>query len=93
MNEETEITESTYAEAWVHLQEGPIEPLKVQVVFSGYSFKHMSQVLLGDAHPRKVAFIVFGHIEPSVDKAGFIIDCEGLTPIFEFGHELSGLRS
>jgi hypothetical protein len=92
MDEETEIEEPIYAEAWVHLWEA-IEPVKVSVSFCGHSFKHMAQVLVGDAHPKKIAFIVFGDIDPPIpNKAGFVIDCEGLDPIFEFGHELSGLR-
>lgn len=92
MNEDTEVTVPTSAEAWIHLAEGPIEPISAHVRFCGHSFKHTAQILLGDAHPKKVAFIVFAHIDPPIpDKSGFVIDCEGLDPVFTFGHELSGI--
>lgn len=93
MDEDTEVAVPTTAQVWIHLAEGPIEPVKSQVNFCGHSFKHIARVLMGDANYKKVAFIVFGHIEPPLSDgpAGFVIDCEGLEPIFEFGHELSGI--
>lgn len=91
MNEDTEVTVPTTAKAWIHLLEGPIKPSEAQVRFCGHSFRHTAQVLMGDASPKQVSFIVFSDINPPVDKAGFVIDCDELEPIFEFGHELADL--
>ena len=92
MDEDLEVTEPTTAKVWIHLTEGPIEPVVAHVRFCGHSFRHAAQVLMGDASPKSVAFIVFSDLSPKFnEKSGFVIDCENLAPIFEFGHELSGI--
>lgn len=88
LQQEVVVTEPTTAQAWIHLQSGPIEPVEVQIHFCGASFEEVAQVLMGDVSPKKVAFIVFGHIQPELEIAGMVIDCQELSPVFEFGHEL-----
>lgn len=89
------ITEETWARALIHLQDTPFEPAVAHIHFCGVSFEHMAQVLIGDAHPKDVAFIVFDHIQPELHGKTWITfdpdSCQQLSPIFEFGHELIDL--
>ena len=92
MDEKEDITEQTQARATLYLDDAPLAPIEVQLRFCGHSFEHLTQVLMGDVHPKKIAFIVFDEITPEFHGKTWLIigidECECLEPVFEFGHEL-----
>lgn len=82
------VTERTSTRVWIHLADAHV-PVIASVQFCGYSFERIAQVLMGDVHPRPVAFFVFDQIEPA--QKPLIVECAQLEPIFVFGHELVDL--